>query len=185
MATEAPQPITDLLSLGTNRLWRRRFLIAAVSAVLLFLVAVGIATWPQAVWLLAFAVAGAMAPLTDDADAARAPTESDAAAPAGRLIEGIISGLPDAVIVLDRAGQVVAWNSAAQKIAPSLAVGSALSLALRSADLIAAVRRVAAENKPERIEFNERVPVDTWWETHIVPIALGRPVNRSPRIYRA
>ncbi|MGZ5894715.1 MAG: ATP-binding protein [Xanthobacteraceae bacterium] len=179
MAMDSPQSFVDPPSLAADRLRRRRLIfILVVLALALFLAFAGIATWPQAVLLLAFAAAGAMATLAPDQSAVRTPAGDAANAPAGRLIEGIISGLPDAVIVLDRAGQVVAWNSAAQKIAPSLAVGAPLSLALRSADLIAAVRRVSAENTAERIEFTERVPVDTWWETHIVPIALGSAAGR-------
>jgi two-component system phosphate regulon sensor histidine kinase PhoR len=175
MAMESPRPVTDLLSFGISRLRRRRFVVVGIFALLLVLVVAGVATWQQAAWLLAFAMAGVIAPLADDQGVARAPADGGPAAPTGRLIESLISGLPDAVIVLDRAGHIVAWNSAALKIAPSLAAGAALSLALRSADLIAAVRRVAAENKSERIEFNERVPIDTWWETHIVPISLAEP----------
>jgi two-component system phosphate regulon sensor histidine kinase PhoR len=60
--------------------------------------------------------------------------------------------------------------------------GIPLSLALRSADLIAAVRRVAADNKAERIEFNERVPNDSWWKTHIVPVTLNGD-TAEPRSY--
>src|ERR1700704_6280478 len=130
MATESPQPLPELLSIGIRRLRRRRVVIFAVVAVLIFLVAVDVVTWQQAAWLLAFALIGAVLPLPDPG-AARAPADGNDGASAGWPIEGLISGLPDAVIVLDLAGQVVAWNAAAQVIAPSLVAGTALSLALR------------------------------------------------------
>jgi two-component system phosphate regulon sensor histidine kinase PhoR len=88
------------------------------------------------------------------------------------LVETIISGIPDAVIALDRDGRVVTWNKEAQKIAPALAPNTALSLALRSPDIIEAVRRAVSSGNAERVEVYERVPVDHWTEAHIVPISL-------------
>jgi two-component system phosphate regulon sensor histidine kinase PhoR len=92
------------------------------------------------------------------------------------LIEAIVSGLPDAVIVLDRNDCVVAWNEAAQKIAPALARNKPLSLALRNPDVIDAVRRAAASGRPERIEYREPVPMDQWSEVHIAPISLPESI---------
>ena len=126
-------------------------------------------------WLLVFAVAGAMVPVGDDLAVAQASATGDETTRSIRVINGVISGIPDAVIVLDRANNVLAWNSAAQKIAPALVAGSPLSLALRSADLIAAVRRVAAAGKPERVEFQEHVPIDAWWDAHILPVTMDSP----------
>src|SRR5262245_15986934 len=140
MSLQSQQPAPNFFSLGMERLRRRRFVIFGAAAVLLLLILTGVITWTQAAWLLVFAIAGAIAPLADDPRVVRARADNDSAAPTSRLIDGIVSGLPDAVIVLDRTGQVVAWNAAAKKIAPSLALGTPLSLALRSADLIVAVR---------------------------------------------
>lgn len=88
------------------------------------------------------------------------------------LVETIVSGLPDAVVVLDRNARVVAWNAAAYKVAPTLSRDIPLSLALRSPDIIEAVRRAASSGNSERVEVYERVPVDHWTEAHVVPIAL-------------
>jgi two-component system phosphate regulon sensor histidine kinase PhoR len=89
------------------------------------------------------------------------------------LVETVISGLPDAVIALDRDGRVVAWNAAAHKVAPALARDIPLSLALRSPDIIEAVRHAANTGNSERVEVYERIPVDHWTEAHIVPITLS------------
>jgi two-component system phosphate regulon sensor histidine kinase PhoR len=174
MAADSPEPLSASPQLATDR-GRRRRIIFIVSLVVLLtaLVVAGIATLPQAVLFGAFAVAGLIATLTPESDAKPARSGDTNSTSAVRLIENVLSGLPDAVIVLDHDSQVVAWNSAAQKIAPSLVSGVPLSLVLRSADLIAAVRRAAAENRAERVEFNERVPNDAWWDTHIVPVALS------------
>ena len=88
------------------------------------------------------------------------------------LIESFVSGLPDAVIALDRNDCVVAWNSAAQRIAPALARHKPLSLALRNPDVIDAVRRAAASGQAERIEYHEPVPIDQWTEVYIAPISM-------------
>jgi two-component system phosphate regulon sensor histidine kinase PhoR len=99
--------------------------------------------------------------------------------PAERLIETVLSGVPDAVIALDRDGRVVAWNRAAQKFAPALAHEIPLSLALRSPDIIEAVRRVANGGDAEHVEVYERVPIDHWTQAHVVPIVLTDGVGAS------
>jgi two-component system phosphate regulon sensor histidine kinase PhoR len=101
-----------------------------------------------------------------------AATNQDRSQPSGGTLETIISGLPDAVIALKPDGRVVAWNAAAQKFAPALARDIPLSLALRSPDVIEAVRRAASSGNPERVEVYERIPVDRWTDAHVVPIQL-------------
>jgi two-component system phosphate regulon sensor histidine kinase PhoR len=177
MAIEPPHLLSSALTDALRRLKRRRIALLYLFAVLLALIIGGVVTWQQSVWLLIFALAGAMAPLGEDISVAQSAARGDETARTLRVINGLIAGVPDAVIVLDRAINVFAWNAGAQRIAPSLAVGSPLSLALRSADLIAAVRRVAAANKAERIEFHEHVPIDAWWDVHVLPVDLGGPAQ--------
>ncbi len=118
---------------GLRRLKRRRIALLSLSACCSTLIIGGVVTWP-AVWrLLIFALAGAMAPLGDDLAVAQSAARGDETARTIHVINGLIAGVPDAVIVLDRTTNVLAWNAAAQKIAPALAAGSPLSLALRSA----------------------------------------------------
>jgi two-component system phosphate regulon sensor histidine kinase PhoR len=177
MATQTPHFLSTALADGIRRLKRRRIAVLYLFAVLLALVIGGVATWQLSVWLLIFALAGAMVPLGDDLAVAQSAARGDETARTIRVINGLLAGVPDAVIVLDRATNVLAWNAAAQKIAPALAAGSPLSLALRSADLIAAVRRAAAANKAERIEFHEHVPIDAWWDVHVLPVDLSGPAE--------
>jgi PAS domain-containing protein len=72
------------------------------------------------------------------------------------LIEAFVSGLPDAVIALDRNDCVVAWNEAAQKIAPALARNKPLSLALRNPDIIDAVRRAGGQRPSRTYQYHDR-----------------------------
>jgi two-component system phosphate regulon sensor histidine kinase PhoR len=92
--------------------------------------------------------------------------------PSGRdVIEGLIAALPDAVIVLDGQGRVVALNAQAGAIAPALRIGEPVSLALRVPEVVEAIRRVTATRSAERVEFSERVPSDRWLEAFVQPLA--------------
>src|ERR1700694_2040678 len=81
-------------------------------------------------------------------------------------IEILIGKLPDPVIVLDRGGRVVAFNTRASAMAPALSRGEAVSLALRVPEVVDAIRRAGAGAGAQRVEFSERVPVDRWLAGH-------------------
>jgi two-component system phosphate regulon sensor histidine kinase PhoR len=87
-----------------------------------------------------------------------------------QLLDAVIASLPDAAIMLDREGRVVAFNGAARGIASALVRGAPASLALRVPDIVEAVREVAATNEPRSVEFAQRVPVDRWFMAHIRPL---------------
>ena len=94
--------------------------------------------------------------------------------PTTPLIEAIVDGMPDAAIVLDREGRVLAFNSAARLIAPALARGAPASLALRVPEVVEAIREVAAAGAPRGVEFAQRVPVDRWFKVHVHPVGATR-----------
>jgi two-component system phosphate regulon sensor histidine kinase PhoR len=93
-----------------------------------------------------------------------------AAHPQALLIESLIGGLPSPAIVLDRDGRVVAFNTAASSIAPSLRRGEAALITLRMPELVDAIRRATASRTPQRVEFFERVPLDRWFEAFVTPL---------------
>ena len=103
----------------------------------------------------------------NDAPAAADPSDD-------ALIEAIVDGMPDAAIVLDREGRVLAFNSAARLIAPALARGAPASLALRVPEVVEAIREVAAAGSPRGVEFAQRVPVDRWFKVHVHPVGATR-----------
>jgi two-component system phosphate regulon sensor histidine kinase PhoR len=86
------------------------------------------------------------------------------------LIDAVISGLPDPVIVLGRDGRVIAFNERARAMATALSRGEAASLALRVPEVVEAIRRAAASGEVQRVEFSERVPVDRWFAAHVAPV---------------
>jgi len=87
------------------------------------------------------------------------------------LLEAVVAGMPDAAIVLDREARVIVANTAARTIAPALARGQPLSLALRMPEIVDAVRQAAASGEPRRVEFSQRVPVDRWFAAHVAPLS--------------
>jgi len=89
------------------------------------------------------------------------------------LIESLIGGLPQAAIVLDREGRVIALNEAAAAIAPALRRGEPALITLRMPELVDAIRRASKRREPQRVEFFERVPLDRWFEAFVTPVRLA------------
>jgi two-component system phosphate regulon sensor histidine kinase PhoR len=106
---------------------------------------------------------GAMSPLPER----RGPRLADP------LVEAVIAGLPDPVIVLDREGRVLAFNPQAGLMASALRRGEPASLALRVPEMVEAIRRAVATNETQRVEFFERVPVDRWFAGCVTPVELA------------
>ena len=88
----------------------------------------------------------------------------------GPLIEAVLAGLPDPVVALDARGEVVALNAPARVIAPALRRGEPVSLGLRVPEVLDAIRRASATGATQRAEFDERVPVERWYEAIVTPI---------------
>jgi two-component system phosphate regulon sensor histidine kinase PhoR len=101
------------------------------------------------------------------------PPPADEAQSTVAVIDAIISGLPDPVMMLDRDGRAVAFNAGAAALAPALRRGDPASIALRVPELVEAVREVSARGGMRRVEFVERVPTERHFEAFVSPIALG------------
>jgi two-component system, OmpR family, phosphate regulon sensor histidine kinase PhoR len=95
---------------------------------------------------------------------------------AGEPLEGVIAGVPDPVIALDRNGRVLTLNESARSLAPALRQGEPVSLALRMPELIEAIGRAYATGDEQRVEYSERVPTDRWFEV------IVKPVRREPKL---
>ncbi len=93
--------------------------------------------------------------------------------PQALLMESLIGGLPGPAIVLDRDGRVIAFNAAASGIAPALRRGELALITLRMPELVEAIRRAAATQAPQCVEFFERVPLDRWFEAFVTPVVLA------------
>jgi two-component system, OmpR family, phosphate regulon sensor histidine kinase PhoR len=152
----------------------RRALTAA-ALVLVVLVAVGALSLAYALAGVAVVIAAALV-----GSGRRAVIRAMSPAPERRgprlgdpLVEAVIAGLPDPVMVLDREGRVLAFNPQARLMAPALRRGEPASLAVRVPEIVEAIRRAAASSEPQRVEFFERVPVDRWFAGCVTPVELA------------
>jgi two-component system, OmpR family, phosphate regulon sensor histidine kinase PhoR len=85
------------------------------------------------------------------------------------LLRAIVAGMPDPVVALDPDGRVLALNDRARVLAPALRQGEPVSFALRMPDLIEAISR-AMTGDEQRVVYFERVPMDRWYETVVMPV---------------
>jgi two-component system phosphate regulon sensor histidine kinase PhoR len=110
------------------------------------------------------------------ADAAVAPAVAGpAGASDGSMLAAVIDALPNPTIALGRDMQVLAFNGTAAALAPALRHDMPIFHALRTPDLIEAIRRAAAMHEPQQAEILERVP-DRWFEVFVVPMhGIGDP----------
>jgi two-component system, OmpR family, phosphate regulon sensor histidine kinase PhoR len=99
------------------------------------------------------------------------------------LIEQLIDGLPAAAIVLEREGRVIAFNEAAARIAPALRRGEPALIALRTPEVVNAIRRATRRREPQRVEFFERVPLDRWLEAFVTPVRLATGDEGSADVF--
>lgn len=89
------------------------------------------------------------------------------------IAQAIVSSLPDPVMVLDRDGRVITFNDGAAALAPALRRGDPASIALRTPELVEAVRDANASGGVRRIEFSERVPTERHFEAFVSPITFA------------
>jgi two-component system phosphate regulon sensor histidine kinase PhoR len=168
MAVEASPP--SLFSPWPDRLRHAAIILLAAGLALVALVVFGELTPLHA--LMAFAcVAGAALVPWRLHDVATSREEvlgvNPVEAPA---VRAIIAGMPDPAVLLDRAGRVIHLNAAAAQLAPALRKNELAQFALRSPEIITALREAIATTEPRRATYLDHVPVDRWMELIITPL---------------
>jgi two-component system phosphate regulon sensor histidine kinase PhoR len=106
-------------------------------------------------------------------DVVRAPDEPRRQPVEAEAVRAIVAGLPDPVVVLDRAGRVLHFNAAAAELAPALRVGEPAQSALRAPEVIATLRRALASNKTQRVDYVHHAPIDRWLELIVTPVPFA------------
>jgi two-component system phosphate regulon sensor histidine kinase PhoR len=96
----------------------------------------------------------------------------------GDPLAAVVAGMPDPVIALDGNGCVLTLNERARSLAPALRQGEPVSLALRMPEVIEAIGRAYASGQEQRVEYSERVPIDRWFETIVMPVDRQRSTSR-------
>src|SRR3954464_6908658 len=87
-------------------------------------------------------------------------------------VSAVVAGMPDPAVLLDRAGRVLHLNAAAAQLAPALRKNELAQFALRSPEIITALREAIATTEPRRATYLDHVPVDRWMELVITPVPV-------------
>jgi two-component system phosphate regulon sensor histidine kinase PhoR len=87
-------------------------------------------------------------------------------------VSAVVAGMPDPAVLLDRAGRVIHLNAAAAQLAPALRKNELAQFALRSPEIITALREAIATSEPRRATYLDHVPVDRWMELIITPVPV-------------
>ncbi|WP_407149088.1 ATP-binding protein [Bradyrhizobium sp. ORS 86] len=87
-------------------------------------------------------------------------------------VSAVVAGMPDPAVLLDRAGRVIHLNAAAAQLAPALRKNELAQFALRSPEIITALREAIATTEPRRATYTDHVPVDRWMELVITPVPV-------------
>ncbi len=88
------------------------------------------------------------------------------------VVRAVIGAIPDPAVLLDRAGRVIHLNAGAAQLAPALRRNELAQFALRSPDILTALREAIATAQPRRTFFVDHVPVDRWMELVISPLTV-------------
>jgi two-component system phosphate regulon sensor histidine kinase PhoR len=170
MAIDAPS--SSFYSPWPDRLRHSAIVLLVAGLALAVLVAFGELSLARAAVVFACIAAAALVPwrLHDVAasrDDVRAvnPVESPA-------VSAIVAGMPDPAVLLDRAGRVLHHNAAAAQLAPALRQNELAQFALRSPEIITALREAIATSEPRRATYLDHVPVDRWMELIITPVQV-------------
>jgi two-component system, OmpR family, phosphate regulon sensor histidine kinase PhoR len=102
---------------------------------------------------------------SEDTGRINSPVENEA-------VNAVIAGMPDAAVLLDRAGRVIHLNAAAAQLAPALRKNELAQFALRSPEIITALREAIATAESRRASYLDHVPVDRWMELIITPVSV-------------
>jgi two-component system, OmpR family, phosphate regulon sensor histidine kinase PhoR len=87
-------------------------------------------------------------------------------------VSAIVAGMPDPAVLLDRAGRVLHLNAAAAQLAPALRQNELAQFALRSPEIVTALREAIAASEPRRVHYLDHVPVDRWMELIVTPVQV-------------
>ena len=75
-------------------------------------------------------------------------------------VAAVVASMPDPAVLLDRAGRVIHHNAAAAQLAPALRKNELAQFALRSPEIISALREAIATTEARRATYLDHVPVD-------------------------
>ena len=165
-------PPPSALDKGLERLRLSAIILLAAAIALALLVAYDGVAWIHAVILFVFLLGATLIPWQlHDAEQAKGEAAGVSAVETA-VVRALVEGMPDPAVLLDRAGRVVHFNSAAGQLAPALRKNELAQFALRSPEIITALRGAIATAEPRRTTYLDHVPVDRWMELIVMPITV-------------
>ena len=151
--------------------WRgKRFVVATAALVFAGLAAIGALGFGYAVAGFAVVAAAAVLVMRAGDEVSRLVRPVAVSERTDDTLRALVAGLPDPVIALDGNARVLAFNDRARLLAPALRRGEPVSLALRMPELIEAIGRACTGGEEQRVQYSERVPLDRWFETVVMPV---------------
>ena len=158
------------LEFASNGVFRAGIVIAASALLAGILVLTSALTVAQALGVFIFLSVAALVAGTETSDTSlAAPGDKPGHAPGASFLDAVIAGLPDAVVILNTTGLIVAFNVQAAQMFSALRRGDHSYLAIRIPALISAIQSASHSSQPQRVEFSESVP-ERWLEAFVIPI---------------
>ncbi len=171
MALDAPS--SSFFSPWPDRLRHSAIILLAAGLALAFLVVYGELSLLRAGAVFACIAAAALVPWRlHNVAASREEVRGIASPVETAAVSAIVAGMPDPAVLLDRAGRVIHLNAAAAQLAPALRKNELAQFALRSPEIISALREAIATTEPRRATYLDHVPVDRWMELIITPVPV-------------
>src|ERR1700732_1324521 len=170
MAIDAPSP--SIFSPWPDRLRHSAIILLAAGLALAVLVAFGELSLLRAGAVFVCIAAAPLVPcrlhdVSPSREDVRGVNPVEAAA-----VSAVVAGMPDPAVLLDRAGRVIHLNAAAAQLAPALRKNELAQFALRSPEIITALREAIATTESRRATYLDHVPVDRWMELIITPVPV-------------
>ncbi len=85
----------------------------------------------------------------------------------------LVGAMPEPAVIVGADGRPVAANKPAFTLLPAIKIGEPFVLALRTPDVIDALRRVMASGEAETVLWSERVPIERLFEVCVAPLAAA------------
>src|SRR6201996_2640822 len=155
-----------------DRLRHSAIILLAAGMALAVLVVFGELSPLRASAVFACIAAAALVPWRLHQDAASREDVRGAIPVEAAAVSAVVDGMPDPAVLLDRAGRVIHLNTAAAQLAPALRKNELAQFALRSPEIITALREAIATTEVRRTTYLDHAPVDRWMELIITPVPV-------------
>ena len=172
MAIDAPSSSSSFYALWPDRLRHAAIILLAGGLALAVLVAFGELSPLRAAAVFTCIALAALVPWRLHNAVASREDVRGVNPVEGAAVSAVVAGMPDPAVLLDRAGRVIHLNAAAAQLAPALRRNELAQFALRSPEIITALREAIATTETRRATYLDHVPVDRWMELIITPVPV-------------